>query len=432
MFGLIDCNSFYVSCERVFHPELQGKPVVVLSNNDGCIVAQSDEVKRLGIKRGSPLYSVRDLIKKHDIHVFSSNYALYGDMSSRVMRTIADNVPDMEVYSIDEAFVDLCGMELIDLRAYGEQLVCTVYRHTGIPVSLGVATTKTLAKMASRFAKKYPAFKGCCIIDTLERREKALKMTPVSDVWGIGRRSSHKLEKYNVCTAWDLTQKSEEWVKRVLSITGVRTWKELQGVACIHTADIPKKKSICTSRSFGQLVTDYHELAESIAHFAARGARKLRAQHSVCALVAVFIQTNKHRDDLPQYFNTHYVHLPVAISDTQSVVSAALQGLRMIYREEFYYKKSGVILQDISSNTIIQPDLFDDVDRTKLNALSSVMDQINTNCGHECVRVAAQKASCGDRQQREKKASWQLKEEHLSRCYTTKLKDVILVQAEKK
>ncbi|HXK76601.1 MAG TPA: Y-family DNA polymerase [Bacteroidaceae bacterium] len=431
MFGLIDCNSFYVSCERVFHPELLGKPVVVLSNNDGCIVAQSEEVKRLGIKRGSPLYSVRDLIKKHNIFVFSSNYSLYGDMSSRVMRTIADNVPGMEVYSIDEAFIDLHGMELVDLRRYGEQLVNTVHRHTGVPVSLGVAPTKTLAKMASRFAKKYPAYNGCCIIDNLERREKALKMTSASDVWGIGRRSSRKLENYSVFTAWDLTQKSEEWVKKVLSITGVRTWKELHGVACIHAADIPERKTICTSRSFGQLVTDYHDLAESVAHFAARGARKLRAQHSVCALVSVFIQTNKHRDDLPQYFNTQCVHLSVPISDTQGIVSAALQGLRMIYREDFYYKKSGVILQEISSNTVIQQDLFDDVDRTKLNALSSVMDQINITCGHECVRVAAQKVLSEDRQN-EQKAAWRLKEEHLSKCYTTKLKDVILVKAEKK
>lgn len=429
MFGLVDCNNFYVSCERVFHPELWGKPVVVLSNNDGCIVAQSPEVKKLGIQRGTPLYKVQDLIRKYKIKVFSSNYALYGDMSSRVMRILADNAPNIDVYSIDEAFLDLYGMDLIDKRAYGEKLVKTIRRATGIPTSLGIAPTKTLAKIASRFAKKYPAYNGCCIIETVEQREKALKMTRVSDVWGIGHRSAKKLAKYNVFTAWELTQQSHEWVQNLLTVVGVRIWKELQGMPCIHTAETPEKKSICTSRSFGRAVTSYDDLAESIANFAARCAKKLRAQKSVCSLVSVFIKTNKHRKELDQYFNTQYVHLPVPVSDTPEIIAAALQGLRMIYQEGFQYKKSGVILQEISLASAVPQDLFDPIDRTKLNALSSVMDQINNRSGQECVRVAAQGVPAFQGENAQEKAAWRLKEEFKSKCYTTKLKDVILVKS---
>ncbi len=429
MFGLVDCNNFYVSCERVFHPELWGKPVVVLSNNDGCIVAQSPEVKNLGIQRGTPLYKVQHLIQKYNITVFSSNYALYGDMSSRVMRILADHVPNIDVYSIDEAFLDLYGMELINMRAYGEELVQTVRRATGIPTSLGIAPTKTLAKIASKFAKKYPAYNGCCIIETMEQREKALKMTAVSDVWGIGCRSTKKLAKHNVFTAWDLIQQSQEWVQGILTIVGVRTWKELQGTPCIQTVDAPERKSICTSRSFGRSVTSYDDLAESIANFAARCAKKLRAQKSVCALVSVFIKTNKHRKELDQYFNTQYIQLSVPASDTPEIIAAALKGLRMIYQVGFLYKKSGVILSEISSASVLQQDLFDETDRDKLNALSAVMDQINNSTGQESVRMAAQGAPVFDGENPQEKAAWRLKEEFKSKCYTTKLKDVISVKA---
>lgn len=429
MFGLIDCNNFYVSCERVFHPDLWAKPVVVLSNNDGCIVAQSPEVKKLGIQRGTPLYKVKHLIDKYKITIFSSNYTLYGDMSSRVMRILADNAPNIDVYSIDEAFLDLHGMDLIDKRVYGENLVKTVRRSTGIPTSLGIAPTKTLAKIASRFAKKYPAYNGCCIIETVEQREKALKMTRVSDVWGIGYRSVKKLQSHGVFTAWDLTQQSQEWVQHMLTIVGVRTWKELQGMPCIHTADAPEKKSICTSRSFGRSVTSYDDLAESVSNFAARCAKKLRAQKSVCALVSVFIKTNKHRKDLDQYFNTQYIQLPVPVSDTPEIIAAALKGLRMIYQEGFQYKKSGVILQEISSASAVQQDLFDETDRRKLNALSSVMDQINNHGGQEYVRMAAQGVPAFEGDNAQNKAAWCLKEEFKSKCYTTKLKDVISVKA---
>ncbi|HEY6915726.1 MAG TPA: Y-family DNA polymerase, partial [Paludibacter sp.] len=233
MFGLLDCNNFYASCERVFNPSLNGKPVVVLSNNDGCVIARSAEAKALGIPMAEPAYKLKELIEKNQIHVFSSNYVLYGDMSQRVMNTIASFVPDMEIYSIDEAFLLFDGFENIDLKTYGEKIVRTTTRNTGIPVSLGIAPTKTLAKAANRFAKKYPDYKGVCVIDTEEKREKALKLMNIGDVWGIGRQYAKKLEYYSVKTAWDFTQRTKSWVRHTMGVVGERTWLELRGTPCI-------------------------------------------------------------------------------------------------------------------------------------------------------------------------------------------------------
>ena len=251
LFGLADCNNFYCSCERVFHPNLRDKPVVVLSNNDGCVVARSEESKRLGIKMGVPFYQVRDLLDKNGVAVFSSNYNLYGDMSSRVMSMLSSYFPKIYVYSIDEAFLDLSDIEDIDsVVELSRKTVKAIYKGVGIPVSLGIAPTKTLAKMASVYAKKHKGYKGVCVIDTDEKREKALKLFPIKDVWGIGRKHSKKLEYNGVKTAWDFIQKPEGWVRREMSITGLRTWKELRGESSIEIEDELYKKSICTSRSF--------------------------------------------------------------------------------------------------------------------------------------------------------------------------------------
>ena len=324
MYGLVDCNNFYASCERAFNPSLNGKPVIVLSNNDGCVIARSNEAKALGIKMGVPAYQIKDLVKQYDIAVFSPNYILYGDMSARVMSLLADMAPEIEVYSIDEAFLNLAGIK--DLQSLGANIVRKVSRGTGIPVSLGIAQTKTLAKMANKFAKKYPAYNRLCIIDTEEKRIKALKLFEIGDVWGIGRRQAAKLEKQGVKTAFDFTQLPGSWVRKNMTVVGERTWKELRGISCIDMETAPPaKKQICTSRSFGKMVEDIDTISEAIATHASTCAQKLREQKSFAQSLMVFIHTNNFREDLPQYWKNTIVQLPVPTSDTLEIVHYALE-----------------------------------------------------------------------------------------------------------
>lgn len=343
MYGLVDCNNFYASCERAFNPSLNGKPVIVLSNNDGCVIARSNEAKALGIKMGVPAYQIKDLVKQYDIAVFSSNYVLYGDMSGRVMSLLADMTPEIEVYSIDEAFLNLAGIK--DLQSLGTNIVRKVSRGTGIPVSIGIAPTKTLAKMANKFAKKYPAYNRLCIIDTEEKRIKALKLFEIGDVWGIGRRQATKLEKRGVKTAFDFTQLPGSWVRKNMTVTGERTWKELRGISCIDMESAPPaKKQICTSRSFGKMVEDIDTISEAIATHASTCARKLREQKSFAQSLMVFIHTNNFREDLPQYWKNTIVQLPIPTSDTLEIVHYALEGLRRIFLPGYQYKKQGLSL----------------------------------------------------------------------------------------
>ncbi len=429
MYALVDCNNFYVSCERVFRPDLRDKPVLVLSNNDGCVVALSNECKQLGIHRGVPLYQIQEMIKQHDIAVFSSNYTLYGDMSNRVMQLLTDMSPDIEIYSIDEAFLDLSGFDLIDLESYARQLSRVVVKSTGIAVGIGVAPTKTLAKIAGHFAKKYPGYKGTCVIDNDEKRLKALKLTDISDVWGIGRRNVTKLKALGIMTAYDLTLRSKSWIQSKLTIVGVRLWLELKGTPCIEREDSRARKSICTSRSFGEMVSTYDELAESVAYFASRGASKLRKQHSVASMITVFIYTNRFREDLPQYTTSQSLKLSSPVSDSVQIVEAALQALRMIFREGYLYKKSGVILQNISSDEAIQLSLFNQKDTKKLNKISQVMDEINRKNGDDTVHLAVQKMDRNTNTANEQAVKWRLKEDYKSARFTTNLKEIIQVNA---
>ena len=422
LFGLADCNNFYCSCERVFHPDLIGKPVVVLSNNDGCVIARSEESKALGIKMGDVFYQVKDKLEEHNVAVFSSNYNLYGDMSRRVMSLLSQYSPKIDVYSIDEAFLDLSGMGTSEqLTEYCKKMVKHIGKGTGIPISLGIAPTKTLAKMASKFAKKYKGYEGVCLIDTDEKREKALKLFPVEDVWGIGYRSVEKLNYYGIKTAWDLTQKSESWVKRELTVTGVRTWKELRGESCISIEELPHKKSICTSRSFAdQGLNKLSDVEETIANFAAQCSRKLREQHTVCNSITIFAHTSRFRQDLPQSYIYQTTNLPVPSNDQQELVSMAVKMLRANWREDnrFFYKKAGVIVWGISRDNAIQTNLFDNVDREKQAALAKAIDAINRKNGHNKIRVAVQGNEKG----------WQLKKEYISKQYTTNLDDVIVLK----
>ena len=420
MFGLIDCNNFYASCERVFNPLLNGRPVVVLSNNDGCVIARSAEAKALGIPMGEPAYKLKALIEANQVVVFSSNYVLYGDMSHRVMTTVAQFAPDMEIYSIDEAFLLFDGFENINLKEYGEKIVRTTTRNTGIPVSLGIAPTKTLAKLANKFAKKYKDYRGVCVIDTDEKREKALKLTAIGDVWGIGRQYAKKLEYYSIHTAWDFTQRSKSWVRHTMGVVGERTWLELKGTPCVEMDKTTTKKSICTSRSFGERLTELSPISEAVSNFAASCAEKLRKQHSLASVIMVFIQTNPNATNLPQHCKQVVLQLPVPTNDTTELINFALRGLNAIFAEGFQFKKAGVIVSEIVQERPLQGDLFDTRNRDKFSRIMTVMDSLNASYGKQKVKIAAQGF---DRR-------WRLKNEKLSPCYSTKLEDVLEIKAE--
>jgi DNA polymerase V len=369
---------------------------------------------------GVPAYQVKTEIKQHGIGVFSSNYSLYGDMSNRVMSTLSSFVENMEVYSIDESFLDFSGFERFDLKEYGEKIVKTTTKGTGIPVSLGIAPTKTLSKVANKFAKKFPAYKGTCIIDSEEKRIKALQLTEISDVWGIGRRRAKLLSKYNVKTAFDFTQLPVGWVRQKMTVTGEQLWKELNGISCIDMEFVPPaKKTICTSRAFGQTITDLEGLKESVSTYAAICAEKLRKQKSCALSLMVFIHTNNFREDLPQYLQNSVIEFPVATNSTIEIVKYALIALKRIYKKGYQFKKAGVTITEIIPDAAIQTNIFDNVDREKHARLMSVVDQLNDGFKKNNLRLAVQEGS----------RRWRLKQEKLSPCYTTRISDVLHFKA---
>lgn len=422
LFGLADCNNFFVSCERVFRPDLQGKPVIVLSNNDGCVVSRSNEAKALGIKMGTPLFQLKDEIDKHKITVFSSNYVLYGDLSNRVMSLLSTCSPHLDQYSIDEAFMDFSNMGDTEyLHNYGKEIVKKIAKGVGIPISLGIAPTRTLAKVASKFAKKYKGYEGCCIIDNNEKIKKALQLFDIADVFGIGRRTFAHLQKYGIRTAWDFVQLDGDWVKSVFTITGFRTWRELQGQSCINLDELPMKKSICVSRSFAeQGINERCRLEEAVANFASDCARKLREQNSVCRQLTVFAFTSRFRTDLQQDFINQNVRLDIQTSDTSEIIKAAIAGLRVNYRKgDFWYKKAGVILWDISSASAVQGNLFDKKDRGKIGNLQKTIDNINRKNGIGTVRNAVQGSE----------RLFKLRRDFLSPQYTTNINDILVLKA---
>lgn len=413
----MDCNNFYASCERVFNPALNGKPIVVLSNNDGCVIARSNEAKTLGIKMGVPAYQIKDIVRSHGVSVFSSNYTLYGDMSSRVMSILSELAPEIEVYSIDEAFINLEGVQY--LEDVSANVVSKVYKGTGIPVSLGIAPTKTLAKVANKFAKKYPAYNRLCIIDSEEKRIKALQLTEIGDVWGIGRRQAAKLERKGVKTAYDFTQLPGSWVRKHMTVVGERTWKELRGISCIDMEAVqPAKKQICTSRSFGKMVEDIDTLSEAVATHASTCAKKLRQQKSYAMSLMVFIHTNNFREDLPQYWKNTVVKLPVPTSDTLEIVHHALAGLKSIFMQGYQYKKAGVIITEITKSA--QLGLFDEIDREKREKLMDAIDTIN-GVHNNHVKLAVQGNG----------RDWKLKQEQLSQRYTTDINEILTINCKK-
>ena len=393
MYALVDCDNFFCSCERVFRPDLEGVPLVVLSNNDGCVVARSRESKKIGVPMGLPFYQMKERFPNAGIVSFSSNYELYADMSARVMATLRELSPELYQYSIDEAFLGLKGMDRFDLKAWGEQVAATVRKWTGIPVSLGIAPTKTLAKVAARFAKKYEGYHKCCLIADDVQREKALKLTEVGDVWGIGRRHARSMKLQSVFTAYDFTQKPQYWVRKFYHLPGERTWLELLGHDELPLESMDRKRqSIVTSRTFPGMHEMVEDLTPHVANYAARCALKLRRQGSVCGMLSVFARTNPFREDLPQYhgYATRLFSTPTA--NTGEIVEAALKALREMWRPGFKYKRAGVMVDHITGGEAVQPDLFefDPERRSRLDAVSSAMDEINARLGNDTVILASQ------------------------------------------
>ena len=423
MFALVDCNNFFVSCERVFQPQLEGKAVVVLSNNDGCVVARSNESKAMGIKMCTPFYQVKHFVDEGRLHACSSNYALYGDLSDRVMSLLADAVPKIEIYSIDEAFLHLDGIQEGQIPQLCRDLVEKIRKWVGVPVSIGVAPTKTLAKIASHFAKKYKGYRGVCMMDTDGKRLKALSMTPIDDVWGIGRRLAPQMTSKGIQTALDFAQRPREWVEANFHVPGLRTWTELNGTVSLEEERAERRQSICTSRSFSDMIDDEKELVLRVSDFAAMCARKLREEHSAACDVTVFLYTNRFRDDLKQYFPSATLRLEVAANSTQEIVGTALKAFRTIFRPGYKYKKAGVIVGSIVPDDCVQASLFDYDEelRKKQDRLSMVMDAVNSaaeGSGSSLLRLATQRPG---------HYADGIRSDFRSRLYSTSLDDIIEV-----
>ena len=421
MWALADCNSFFCSVEKAFHPGLRGKPVCVLSSNDGNIVALTPEAKKIGIKRGDPVFKVRDLISCHNVKLFSANMKLYAAMSRRVTNMLRKRIHHVENYSIDESFCCLDGYDqLYDMENFMRDIVENVRLWTAIPMSVGIAPSKTLAKVGSKFAKQYKGYRSVCLIDTEEKRRKALALVGLSDVWGIGRRTLKKLAYYGIHTPLAFADKSESWVRSRFTLPMIRTWKELNGIDCIDTTEVIAKQTICTSRSFGNMVTELEDLKASVAHFASSCTNKLRSQSSLCRSITVFIATNRFREDLPQYNNILTHTLPIVTADTLEITNTAIAILQELYRPGIQYKKSGVILGDISSGKAIQQDLFDHIsNRSERHQLMHFIDNINQRYGTKTILLGIEGIG---------KQKWTAKCEQRTPNYLTDINEIMTIR----
>lgn len=415
--ALVDCNNFYVSCERVFQPELRGKPVVVLSNNDGCVIARSNEAKALGIDMGAPWHLHRERFAAAGVIVRSSNYTLYGDMSARVMEVLSQFTPDLEIYSVDEAFLGMAGFGA-RLESHARALRAAVLQWTGIPVSVGIAPTKTLAKVASRAAKKDETHGGALLLLDEAAQDAALAKIGLTDLWGVAGRLAARLAAIGINTPLDLKHGDPRLIRERLGVVTLRLALELRGVACLDLERVtPDRKSIMTSRSFGRPVTTLPELREAVASYTGRAAEKLRRQHLATARLMVFIETNRFKPDDAQHYAAWPVHLPMATSDSSKLIGAALAGLAAIWRDGYRYKKAGVVLLDLHPAAAVQEGLFDKADSPRRAALMRTVDRLNTRFGRDAVTFAA----VGQRR------PWKLRRELLSPCYTTAWDELLRV-----
>ncbi|MBF0448370.1 MAG: Y-family DNA polymerase [Magnetococcales bacterium] len=419
--ALVDCNNFYVSCERLFNPRLHNRPVIVLSNNDGCAVSRSNEAKALGVPMGAPLHKIQGLIKQHQIQVLSSNYALYADLSSRVMRTLESHGLPMEIYSIDEAFIGLGSVDLTDPTERCRTLQQTVFRHTGIPTSIGIGPTKTLAKLANRTAKKSPRTGGVLSLTTPTYRHKALEMTAVGDIWGIGSKGAAKLNHLGIHTAAQLRDTDLGQIARRLNIVIARTAQELRGIPALEWESLAKpSQSITSSRSFGKRITTLPPLREALASYTARAALKLRRQALLANVISVFLGTSRFVAITKQYHHTASAPLPESINDTGQLTQHALKLLESIYRPGFDYNRAGIILLDLIPIQQYQPGLFSDqAGRRKKIRLMQVMDQLNQKMGANTLRFGAE----GIHQE------WRMRRQMKSPAYTTNWEEIPRVRA---
>jgi DNA polymerase V len=421
MFGLVDCNNFYVSCERVFNPSLNGKPVAVLSNNDGCIIARSNEVKALGIPMGAPVFEYRDVIEKNNVILFSSNYTLYDDMSRRVMEILMQFCPDVEIYSIDESFIDFSSVEKIkNIYQSVLHLQQTIFRWAGIPVSIGIAPTKTLAKAANKYAKKHFSESPVFMADDEDKIRQVLQWLPVEDVWGIGSRYARKLQVMGIQTAYDFIRLPDEWVRKHMTIRGLAMKRELCGQRIWNLEKGPPHKSVATTRSFEQMIEDFDTLRERISAFCANVGQKLRRYGKNAREIIVFVRTNPFRENLPQYHNSILVPLPRPTNSTLHLTRYAVMGLRRIFREGYLYKKAGVVAVGLQDENIFQHALFDSFEsHARHHSLMKALDSLHARYGKGIVHVASQTGLLTHR----------MKQERISPCYTTRWEDLIKVRA---
>ena len=423
MFALVDCNNFFVSCERVFRPDLERKPVIVLSGNDGCVVSRSNEAKALGIKMGVPLYQIKPLVDKEQVTCFSSNFSLYGDLSDRVMAIIRQHTSCFEQYSIDECFFNIDHIPASQQKPYCEQLVKTIRQGVGIPVSIGIASSKTLAKVASKYAKKFPGYHGVCEIHTEEQRIKALADFDIGDVWGIGRRAKAKLQNAGITTVLQFTQRPSTFAKGLLNKPGLLTWQELHGQDVIDITQLPMKQSITTSRTFATAISEQPLIEEQIANFCAHCARQLRTQKSVAQQIYVYAHASAFRTDIDQHYLSELVTLPVPTANTQELISYALAAFRRAYRPNVLYKKAGVVLLKIIPETAVVPDMFDTKDRDRDKRLQRVLDHIDDRHGNRAIILGSQMSSPASSD------AQVYKTDHKSPLYTTDLRDILTVKA---
>ena len=416
VFALIDCNAFYVSCERVFNPKLNNRPVVALSNNDGCIISRSKEAKALGIKMGVPLFKVKDIVEKEKVVVFSSNYTLYADMSRRVMNIISSSSPYTEIYSIDEAFVELSSLP-VDYESYAHQLRQTILQHTGIPVSIGIASTKTLAKVANHKAKKDDSLNGVCSLVNYNNIDQILELTQVGDVWGVGRRLSKKLINHGIHNAKLLKNCSDSWIRKMMSVNGLKTITELRGISCIPLEEYSMtRKSCCTTRSFGKLLTNLEDIEQAVTTFARRAAERIRSESLAASCVSVFVRTNPFDKKSAYYSNGASRTLSHPTHDSITIIETALLLTKRIFKNNYQYKKAGVLLSGLCDDSEIQETLFEK-NYNQNSDLMSAIDAINYRYGRDTLQMASE---C-------KVGNWKQKRENCTRNYTTQIDRLLLV-----
>jgi len=416
IFALLDCNNFYASCERLFNPSLNNKPIVVLSNNDGCIIARSNEAKALGIPMGEPYYKAKSIIENNNVAVFSSNYTLYGDMSRRVMATVKGFIPDVEIYSIDEVFMDLSNYP--NPEGLSKDIRQAVTLWTGIPVSIGIGSSKTLAKVANHIAKKYTAYEGVFHIDSEDRRKKVLKHFAVGDVWGVGRRLNKKLTSYGVNTAYDLSIQPDSWVRKSMTVVGLKTVQELRGESCIELELKPEhKKMITVSRSFGRKVYEKSSIKEALANFAERAAEKLRGEKQLTKEIYISLYKELAASGKANYKDNALLKLAYPTDSTLELMSYVSKAFDEIYIEGMGYKKCGIDLLKLQPKSHFVKDLFDTRNTCKQDELMVAIDSINNKMGNNTIQMATSRG----------KGKWVAKKDLKSLCYTTRWDELAIV-----